>query len=351
MPVPLNCRPDELFGIETNTDFRWRPLSRSAVLARVAARYVPGDPGPMERLTKPSATSELFRVVLPYGARLILRSVEAQAAPAMEQQCAIAAAVDFAAIVKPLGTLEDGGHCVIDDGRAWMAYRELPGDLFTGAACPVEYVIAQAGDLAQALVTLHSRLPAEATSRLPVAVHNPERWTALYADLCGTQASAAASALRSSLTPLSQRLLLDNRDALLAWVHELAARPRSGVQLVHNDLHHANVLVHEGRPSFLDLEDLGFESAGIAAAHSAFKLLRHTVHSRVYAAGDVRARIAPPLMERLSGAQAVLHDGAYRIVSDIWEIAEGALSRGERQHLYDLDKRIHNLFELHYLLS
>jgi aminoglycoside phosphotransferase (APT) family kinase protein len=125
--------------------------------------------------------------------------------------------------------------------------------------------------------------------------------------------------------------------------------------VVHNDLQHANILINKAKPYFLDLEDLCLGSPNLAAAHCIFKLLRHAVFGGARL-GDMQAAAdkLPALLcahRCWSADQSSLRAHmAYRIWADIDLICQVHL-KGNSSYLYDLEKKICNLFELDLLLG
>lgn len=295
--------PAALYRIETNAGYAWRPAQAPPVLTEFGLAD-----GAAEELVKPSATSRLFR-----SGGVIARSADAATAERLERQAEIAHAVD--GLVRPLRA-RAGGFVVRTGGRAWIAYRELEGELFDGRSCSVETAVAAALALIVALKEL-----AVDTTPLERVRHRPERWPGTLARLAETH-----------------ELVADNLDELLELANRLAALELEP-GLVHDDLNHANVLVARGRPVFLDLEDIRLEDLRVAGAHAAFKLARHAVHTGAASVAEARAQAVGPI-----DPDTLLAYGAYRILSELDRILDDPASH------YDLDKKVANLFELYDLV-
>lgn len=348
----VRCDPGRLFRVETNRGFAWHPTAPSPALVAAARGFGHQPPGEVFVLSKPSPTSALYRFASG-GRRLILRSVDCAYRDSTELQCRAVTAIAYPNVIKPLLSGR-GSYTVEAGGRAWMAYPEQPGEVFPGRGGRAEVVIAEAVRLENELARVAPQLGD--CRRLPVVHHRPERWPRFFRELTGTDRYAAL--LRTHLSPDSRAVLQADRDAITGWADDLVALPvAAGRRLTHNDLQHANVLVSERGPIFLDLEDVCFESPEVALGHAIFKLLRHTVYI-----GDQRLEkacaLVPPVLRGLRDTGFAIGDaadlfayGAYRILSDIWEIVALSVEHGDDSALYDLEKRIHNLFELHFLLE
>lgn len=310
----------------------------------------------IQTLSKRNQSSVMKRLCGSNG-NLILRGVSQSARSTVEQQCHIANKVAFDAFVKPL-LHANGSFTVCVDGIAWMAYREKEGDLFTGRICPVEKVIGVVMSFQNALRDFERQNPADSLASIPVTKHRPECWSDFFRSFCGHSALTKTAFLRRSLDGISADLLERDGDFVESCADDLATLPVSKRSLTHNDLQHANVLELDAGPFFLDIEDVCFEQREVALSHAIFKLLRHTVYVGTHTADHVREVILPLVLRRLESSEFAIADrqelfryGAYRILSDIWEISDCLLSGNDDSQLYDLDKRIQNLFELHHLLK
>lgn len=307
---------DRLYRIETNTGYAWHP-AEPAVVAEVADAFGLARPTTVARLEKPNAASQLYR-----AAAHIFRAAPIAEAAAVERQAEILGRVDYAHVIKPRArTIGD---------RVWTVYPERRGELFDGVNCTPEHAIAEGLNLLAALAALEVD-----TALLPGVPHAPAAWPAFVGGVRGDspETTALLDANRSELVELAER------------IGALARRPT----LVHDDLNHANVLVVEGRPFFLDLEDLRLEDREIAAAHAVFKLVRHAVYTGAVDPADARGRVLPACLHLLddrgfaAGDAAVFFElVAYRIVSE--------LHRMDASSRYDRDKKVANLFELYDLL-
>ena len=123
-------------------------------------------------------------------------------------------------------------------------------------------------------------------------------------------------------------------------------------KLVHNDLNHANIVIHQGQPRFLDLEDIVFEIPEMAITHALFKLLRHKIYQKHASLKEMQIFV-PTLISHLNehgfaikDSASLFHFGAARIISEIHTICMWFIENNDDSLLYDLEKKFHNLFEL-----
>lgn len=345
---PAAYAPENLYRIETNQGFTWEPAPLEGELAAAASSLGLSGATTVQRVRKRNLASSIYRL---HGSErvIILRCCPASLEASTEAQCRILAAVRYPHIVKPLGVAGDR-YTLRTGALVWMAYRELPGELFPGQGGSAPAAVAEVLALQAALTALEADAALESQlARLPRAAHRPERWSPFMVRLAGGDLSFPPDTLSAA----TEALLRQNQGFLLATAERVAALPIARDRgLTHNDLHHANVLVNEGGYWFLDVEDICWESRRVALVHSGFKLCRHLVFSGAASRAEARGTIMPEIVERIGGGvDDLFAHGAFRIVSDIFEIAALSLEQRDDSALYDLEKRIHNLFELHDLMG
>lgn len=357
-PSPVRADPDALhlpeddllFSIETNVDVRFEDVAVTPELARAADAFALGPVEDAAAVRKPSPTSRLWRIETP-GGRFILRHVGADLQEQTELQCSVAAAVDFDRFIQPL-TNGEGSFTFVDGDGTWMAYPALAGRPFSAREGDPVKVLKAGLDLLDALADVET--PGGESAELPRADHQPEAWPALVEKLTDRGWLEDNARISKAFSTGTCRALLANQAPLLNLAEDLAGLDAAtGPALVHNDLQHANVLLGDDGPYFLDIEDLVVESREVAATHAAFKLLRHAVYEGVVDVGDVRIEAVPRAVEILGAGGFDVPDpeslfawGAYRILSEVHEIVDHTVRTGREDYLYDLDKRTLNLFEL-----
>lgn len=352
MPAP-QYSVDDLFVIETNKDFLWSAVPFTPQLHDACHAYGIRDVTGAQRVEKRNKSSELYLIVCNHG-RYILRAVAPELKQQTEVQCEI---VDFLLkknIIQPLRST-DKHFTAICHGALFCAYREIHGEIFNGENCPLEFLLEEVIDFENALQEMQPRIPAEHLAALPRMSHRPEKWAAGFEQLCDPAWVAEQQFISTALSDQSIELIKSNRSFFVSCIN-LLAKSELKPALVHNDLQHANVLVSRGVPSFLDIEDICLESREIAIAHAVFKLLRHACYSGKADPQELRKTVVPTQIKNLaasgfgiSSALELFQYGAYRIVSDIWEITDYTLCNQSAREVYDLEKRIHNLFELYEL--
>ncbi|OFX08834.1 MAG: hypothetical protein A2516_08775 [Alphaproteobacteria bacterium RIFOXYD12_FULL_60_8] len=332
LEIPSELIP-QLFTIETNLQFELEAVALDENLQAIGKAFGL-DAERAWHLNKPSPTSRLYRLD---GTRaLMVRGICATGSETMAAQCHVARELNYGGFIYPLITAE--GPVIIRNGTAWMAYEAQPGEVYDGANCPLSALF-------EGILSLQNALAlAPPDKNLPKVTHRPDDWSAFYKTNLN---------LPKNLGEAARILVNRNKDALSGLAEDVSNLVRNGkTRLVHNDLNHANVLVHKERPFFLDLEDIVYEIPEVSMAHALFKLVRHRVYRKTITLDKARAEI-PVLLGRLEkdgynlpDRAALFRYGALRILSEIHMICMWVFEKGDYSLIYDLEKKIHNLFEL-----
>jgi hypothetical protein len=328
----------KLYTIETNDSFPLEPVNVSSLRA-VAAAFGASDLTSAARVRKRNAASAIYRVeALPVP--LMLRAVPVELADLAERKCEVVAELPFEDIVKPRRS--GVRFTITEDGLCWMAYPALDGTLYDGRNCSPERAV----DRAIALLDALAQNPGDG---LMAVRHRPSCWARVVNLLADPAQLRREPAVTSALSPSMVEEVARRAAALEHWVE--GARELGclrSLAVVHNDLQHANVLAVAGRPCFLDVEDIVYEDPRIALGHAAFKLARHAIYTGATTATDIRNDYLPWICARIAGTryEGFLPFARFRILSDIAEIVLWQQERQDPSQLYDLEKRLANLFEL-----
>ena len=108
----------------------------------------------------------------------------------------------------------------------------------------------------------------------------------------------------------------------------------------------------------LDLEDICFESVSVATAHCVIKLVRHSIYTENVTANSARDELMPEVLKRVFQREPIIDDkikfylfGQLRILSDILKALGRIRHAGVLPSDTDLEKKVSNLFEWHFLMA
>jgi len=128
-------------------------------------------------------------------------------------------------------------------------------------------------------------------------------------------------------------------------------------QLVHNDLNHSNIIINKNKVKFIDLEDTFYDSQQQAIAHLFFKITRHSIFNKKISIKILKNKYLPKILKLLFNDLKLYKSKTelylfciLRILSDIAIIIKLYKFKKDSKFMYDLEKKIHNLFELNYIL-
>ena len=130
----------------------------------------------------------------------------------------------------------------------------------------------------------------------------------------------------------------------------------SDINLVHNDLNHANILINNDLINFIDLEDICWSNKKVAFCHFIFKNLRHMIYSNNFLLDgeivEILGKIMPLIYSSkigITSSKQFFEYAILRIFSDLSLITDYYYLKNDPKFMYDFEKKIHNLFELIFL--
>lgn len=337
-----------LFRTETNLDFPLSPAD-TELPAKTLAAFGLGGAEMRGLIGKRNFLSTLYVVNGPAG-RVVIRASAPETAAALGQQCSLFQQMaDVVPVLRPL-TTADGSFVHVGDDRAWMAYPYIDGAIFDGEPSHVREVIHSALALLVALQDCQRR--SATVDRLPVIRVQPERWE-LFQRLLYCPNTEIVEAIGDEWVSA----LTSCRPFLSEVLGSLGQMDIAEDELVHYDLQHPNFVLTSRGPTVIDVEDVCFSSRRVAAAHGIFKLCRHVVFRQRDNMPWVANTLIAAVLDNESAQILNLgsrHDicrlAAWRTINDIVGILS-ALERGRPEYLYDLKKKIENLFEIFDLFS
>jgi len=328
---------NSLFKIETNRDFKWEKATltreENSRIRTVAEQFNLGSIRNIWVMTKRNKATTLYRLESQNGDWVLRSSAESEK-KWLEAQSRVVNQLEYRNITKPIETIH-GNFVFCESGHAWMAYSCQPGEIFSGAETNLIEIIRECVLLLESLrkVPVSSDLPSVAHFRFE------------------------ASSFSEFVSEPARELLSQNLEIIKEWADQvLEISPVTGLLLTHNDLNHANTLIVDSKPFFLDIEDICLEDPNIALGHAIFKLLRHAVYSGHRKVEEMRG-LLPKIFEIARAANFKIRDqqsffryAVFRILSDIQMILERLRNPEGNQMPTDLEKKIMNLFELHALV-
>lgn len=333
-----------LFSIETNAEPSWGPAPLTPAMTEVLSDWGIRPDAPILQAEKPNRESSLFRVHS-MGASYMLRCVPQSLSARTELQARILIEIDFTEVIKPARSLS-GSYAELAGGLCWTATPFQSGALFDGRNGDLADIISSGASLIR---VLSQWLEKSGSNSQSSSLHRPSHQFECWKELKGLHA------LSRWMGPSSHELVLRFPDAISAALElaASAAREPFSATLVHNDLQHANCLISpNGRAIFLDMEDICLERPQIALSHMIFKLLRHSVFKGSLTHDQAAELLETRLIPAAGLASVGLDDvdefrrfSLLRSVSDLYLIKRAAHSNPDHPYLYDLDKKIHNIFE------
>jgi hypothetical protein len=275
---------------------------------------------------------------------IVLRRCDRELAPQVELQCRVFATLDGARVVRPL-TASAGRHVHSDKAGAWIAYRYVPGQLYCDGQHQPFAAIDAALHCVAALTAWEKSRPGQAAA-LPAIERTASCWGDLRARLLDGR-------WRETLGEETSALVADAGPAIRDLQRTCSGASSDRHGLAHADLQPANIIAGPEGVTVIDIEDVCRDDVGLSAAHAIFKLARHAVFLGFMSVERARAELCARGIERarslgidVGNAETARRLAARRTIDDISNILHRAENPATRWMLYDLRKKVHNLFEL-----
>ena len=162
--------------------------------------------------------------------------------------------------------------------------------------------------------------------------------------------------INDALGPTYKSLVRCDQQKLMAEIEKIIPFVPKRQTLVHYDLQHANILINHDTIRFIDLEDIYFAPKSIAVSHALFKLIRHSIYRNKR---DYREILSGSKYDLILMAKELLnleerevyYSALMRTVNDLTNIVNAQLDKHDDRYLYDLRKKVSNLYEIMYIFK
>ena len=225
----------DLFNLETNVGFQWLedtllPAGKEDVIRQVSEEFNIPSFDRLFVMKKRSRSSRLYRIATSQG-DYVLRSVPSSLSNVSETQCEIANQVKGSNIIQPLRSRR-GSYTRELGERVWIVYHYIPGDVFSGDPRKLFPILDECLGLIQTLKEISD------TKGLYSIFHRRKLWRESFVQLINSE---------DLISTGKKNLLAENRITILRLFEGIARLdPVADIALTHNDLNHANIILHKG---------------------------------------------------------------------------------------------------------
>ncbi len=334
---------DALYSIETNLEFPTSLVSATPELCEVLDAFGYVSLYEVRVVKKTNSNSSIYFCSC-VGEELVVRSSDVSHGSMLEVQCQILDSLPDGAGLRPLMN-RFGNYCFHSKDKVWIVYPYIRGVLFDGNDKIGQVVLRQCLDVIENLRRI--RIAEDQRELLPRVNFDADGWYRSIEFFCAPNDEDVTSALGPDL----YFFLVTARGPLLDLVDRLAKRKLPVSEITHYDLQHANVVVTPYGPQIIDLEDIYFAPPLVSACHAAFKLARHIVFADRVKRRSVMRGVIPAFMRQLEpfGVKRLVdlfEISAIRTINDLNGIRVNILENNQLAVLYDLRKKMLNLFEV-----
>ncbi len=344
---------EDLFTIETNIGFQWINFLLSKDIEHLVNKYYLGEIISLRKINKKSKTSNIFLLETQKG-EYILRSSKLELNNKNEFLCCISNQIKNINFISPLKNDEECYATEIGS-NSWIIYPKIKGDIFNGSNCSLSKLINYGMKFFKELEIIETFKPLESKKILGINLIDKNKLKSLSKILLNNKKIENLRKLnfiKSSTT----KYLIENKSLINELFCKIDSIELSSINLVHNDLQHANIIIDNEYINFIDLEDIIWSNKKVAFCHFIFKNLRHIIYSNNLLFEKEISKYLETIMSStynsdigINSTEEFFEYSFIRIFSDLSLITESYYLNNDPKFMYDLEKKIHNLFELIYL--
>ena len=344
---------DHLFKIETNTNFQLENFLITKDIETLAERYCLDEITTLKRINKKSKTSNIFLLETIKGS-FILRSSEIELNSKNEFLCFLSSELRITNFINPL---KNNKGCFATPIRnySWIIYPKIEGDIFNGSNSSINKIIKHGIKFFEELEQMEVFKTEESKKILGVNLIDKNKIKSLPSILLDKTKMKKLIDL-DYINQSTVNFLDENQDLLNKLFRGIDKIDLSDINLVHNDLNHANILINNDLINFIDLEDICWANKKVAFCHFIFKNLRHMIYSNNCLLDEEIVEILGKIMPLIysskigiTSSKQFFEYAILRIFSDLSLITDYYYLKNDPKFMYDCEKKIHNLFELIFL--
>tara|TARA_B100000212_G_C27349331_1_gene522876 strand:- start:329 stop:1393 length:1065 start_codon:yes stop_codon:yes gene_type:complete len=343
----------DLFTIETNIDFKWINFLLNKDIEDLANKYFLGKILSLRKINKKSHTSNIYLLETQKG-EYILRSSELKLHNKNEFLCLLSNKLKNTKFISPLKN-HKGFYATKLGNLSWITYPKIEGDIFNGSNCSIYKLISYGIEFFKELEQIEVFNPEESKKILGVNLIDKKKLKSLPKVLLNNKKIDKLRKLNFIKTSTAN-YLLENKSLIRKLFYKLDSIQFSKINLVHNDLQHANIIINNDFINFIDLEDILWSNKEVAFCHFLFKNLRHMIYSNILLLDKEFPESLEKIMSIIYNSDIGIYStkqffnySMVKIFSDLTLITDSYYLNNDTKFMYDFEKKIHNLFELIYL--
>nr|AAR37703.1 hypothetical protein MBMO_EBAC750-02H05.21 [uncultured marine bacterium 440] len=337
-----------LFKIETNDNFYTKKIEKNKLFDQVLSNFGINTKYSIYFINKKSKASKIYFVKNKKNI-FVLRSSASQDSQYLKSQCKVVASLKknfFFNILKG-----KYGYTFKAKNFYFILYKKVNGKIFNGK-------VNHLNEIFYNIVKLHKNLKKKNIfdSNLQIKKYKIRK-IQNHGMLLTKKNFLNKIFSKKMIGKQTKELVTNNKFYIKNCINNIIKLKleKKNLQIVHGDLNHSNIIVSKKRVRFIDLEDLIIDNFKIALAHGIFKVLRHVVFknkNKLHYVNNYCINLCNNLIKKniFSSHNEIFNFCTLRILSDISFIIN-SIYRGEKEYLYDFEKRILNLIELRYIFK
>jgi hypothetical protein len=343
---------DSLFKLETNINYKIKKILKIDKLKKITRYYNFKNVQKYHQIQKVNLGSKIY-FLNNLKNKIIIRSALNKESKQLEEQCLIASEVKRSFFIKPLKNLKNL-FVTKYYGLSFISYQKLEGNIYDGNPKFLETIFKSAITFLNELKNINKKK----FKKIKKNKYNLNKEISLCKSLLNKDFiknlyKKKHISLKTKKMILSNQQLFKTNFAIIKRINI----KRESLQIVHNDLNHSNIILLKNKVKFIDIEDICLDYLKQAVAHLFFKITRHSIFTNKVSLNEFKKKYLLKLIKivikdnKIYKSRLDLYQFCIlRILSDIANILEFYKIKRDKKYMYDLEKRIHNLFEVYYIL-
>lgn len=337
---------NKLYKLETNIDFGLKDINLDIISKKIYQSYKFHELINIKQFSKKNLFSKIYLLKFKNKKKIVFRSCNKEKRKELENQCKALNDLSNSETIKFL--LNNDSNLVTDfKDESWIAYEYIEGHVYDGELNNFDFVFDQCVNFSKKLSFYGEGLADEEKRYFRQIKFDTFLWKNSIDFILNSNDKKIFNYLSKDLI----KILTDNFDILKKIIIELCRKDFGKNDLVHYDLQHANLLISKFKVKIIDIEDICYAPINISLSYCAFKLARHIVYKNNENINQVKIKIIPKILEKLSycgikSKNDLFSFAMIRTLNDISMIIDLYKNKKFEFILYDLEKKLLNLFEI-----
>lgn len=349
---PEHKNLDNFFNLETNSNYKRKKIVKINKLKKIIENYNIKGNYEYYKIQKINSGSIIY-CLINKKYKFILRSALDRESTQLEEQCLIASKIKPNLFVRPLRN-KNKFFVTRDRGLSYIIYKKIGGKIYNGDPQHLESILKKAIIFSKELKIINKKN----FVKLNKNKYNPHKDIQFCKNLLNK--NFINILFKKKYISLNTKKIIFSNEDFFKWninIFKQINLKKENLIISHNDFNHSNIVISGKNVKFIDIEDVCIDYKKQIIGHLFFKIIRHSLYENKVSLKNLKKKHMSKLFKIILSDNKIykskydLHQFCVlRILSDIARILKFYKLKKDKKYMYDLEKKIHNLFEVYYIL-